>query len=54
MAGNSYKAQWKNSANGAWQTKLSGTEQSCLAELSRLRDKYPFAQVVDSSGRVVA
>ncbi len=51
---NGFKAQYKTSAGGAWQTKTSGTEHTCLNELSRLKSNYPFARVVDSDGRVVS
>ena len=54
MSSNGFKAQYKTSSNSAWQTKTSGTENSCLSELTRLKDKYPFARVVDSAGRVVS
>lgn len=53
MSSNGYKAQYKTSAGGVWQTKVSGTEHTCLAEYNRLKDKHPFARVVDSNGRVV-
>lgn len=54
MSSNGYKAQYKTSGNSSWQTKTSGTENSCLSEMNRLKDKYPFARVVDSAGRVVS
>lgn len=51
---NGYKAQYKTSANGAWQTKTSGTENTCLSELNRLRSQHPYSRVIDSDGRVVS
>lgn len=53
MSSNGFKAQYKTSANGAWQTKTSGTEQTCLSEYNRLKNAHPFARVIDSAGRVV-
>lgn len=50
---NGFKAQWKPYATAQWQTKLAGTEASCLNEYTRLKDKYPFARVIDSDGRTV-
>lgn len=54
MSGNNFKAQYKISANGAWQTKISGSEQSCMQTLLTLRNQYSFARVVDGAGRVVS
>lgn len=51
---NGYKAQYKGSSNQQWQTKTSGSEQSCMQQLSRLREQYEFARVVDSEGRLVS
>lgn len=51
---NGFKAQYKTSPGASWQTKTSGTEQTCLSEYSRLKAKYPFARVVDSNDRVVS
>lgn len=50
---NGFKAQYKTTAGGAWNTKLSGTEQSCLKEYERMKDKHPFVRVIDSDGRTV-
>ena len=49
MSSNGFKAQYKTSANGAWQTKTSGTEQTCLSEYNRLKNAHPFARVIDSA-----
>lgn len=54
MSSNGYKAQYKTSANSTWQTKTTGTENTCLSEMTRLKEKHPFARVVDSAGRVVS
>lgn len=54
MSSNGFKAQYKTSAGGAWQTKVSGTEHTCLNELARLSAQYPYSRVIDSSGKVVA
>lgn len=51
---NNFKAQYKFSSNGVWQTKTSGNEHSCFSEYERLKAKYAFARVIDSSGRVVS
>ena len=51
---NGYKAQYKISANGAWQTRATGTEQTCMSALSALASKYPYSRVIDSDGRVVS
>lgn len=51
---NGYKAQYKTTPGGAWDTKLSGTEHSCLLEKTRLEQRYKYVRVVDSDGRVVA
>lgn len=49
----SYKAQYKSAANMQWQTKQSGTEQSCSSTYLTLKNQYPFARVIDPDGRVV-
>lgn len=51
---NGYKAQYKGASNQQWQTKTSGSEQSCMQQLERLREQYTFARVIDSEGRVVS
>ena len=51
---NGYKAQYKGAANQQWQTKTNGSEQTCMQQLSRLREQYEFARVIDSDGRVVS
>lgn len=51
---NGYKAQYKSASNQQWQTKTSGTEQSCMQQLEKLRNDYTFARVIDSEGRVVS
>jgi len=48
-----YQAQYRSSAIQQWQTKTYGSELGCMQELARLREKYPFARVVDPQGRVV-
>lgn len=50
---NGFKAQWKPYAGAQWQTKLAGTEQSCLNEYARLKNQHQFARVIDSEGRTV-
>jgi|MedtruStandDraft_1076414.scaffolds.fasta_scaffold02177_6 hypothetical protein len=49
-----YQAQYKSSATQQWQTKTYGSEMGCMQELARLREKYPFARVIDPAGRVVS
>ena len=49
----SYKAQYKSAANMQWQTKQSGTENSCLSTYQNLKNQHPFARVIDPDGRVV-
>lgn len=51
---NGFKAQYKTTTGGAWQTKLSGTEHSCLKEMERLQEQYKLVRVIDSTGKVVA
>lgn len=51
---NGFKAQYKTNPGGQWQTKLSGTEHSCLLTMRRLQGEYEFVRVIDSDGRVVA
>lgn len=51
---NGFKLQYKSNAGGSWDTKLSGTEHSCLLEKGRLEQRYKFVRVIDHSGRIVA
>lgn len=51
---NGFKAQYKTTSGGSWNTKLSGTEHSCLNAKARLEGEYKFVRVIDSDGRVVA
>lgn len=48
-----FKAQYKSAANQQWQTKTSGSEMGCMQAYQTLKQKYDFARVVDSDGRVV-
>ena len=50
---NGFKAQYKTSAGGAWQTKLSGSEHGALQAYEKLKEQYSFARVIDSDGRTV-
>lgn len=50
---NNYKAQYKSSPGGQWQTKLSGGEHGCMASYQTLKQNYEFARVIDPNGRVV-
>lgn len=50
---NGFKAQYKTSAGGAWQTKMAGSEQGAFQAYERLKDQYSFARVIDSDGKTV-
>lgn len=50
---NGFKAQFRMTPGGSWNTALTGTEHSCFLKKTELEKRYNNVRVVDADGRVV-